>query len=443
MKNTTRGALSAVVVIAGTAGLTAWHAVVEPTVARKFGLLQVAASDDAARDLIAWQAWHQWPSLAAEILIAGALLWGIFPWIGAAIRQAAAGIRSARATRLLPVVLAMLAAGFQTSCMKPYDKPEFNEIDTSETGFVIPLEGDTTDQAKFASVGYLQDRKVAAKRVQIPHRWVQSGRLSSTGQWVPIVRLIKVNRSPVTRSWTAESKTGDGMAIWVESADSVGFSMGFNCTAFIAEEDAAKFLYWYPSGSLSGVMDSEIRARIQQSAAEVAAKYPLDNLRSRKQEIADQVKADLLPFFRDRGITVTTVGMFGGMTYENPAIQKAIDETFIAQQLKVISSAKYEAQLKENERVELEANATAERLRREAMGKADARLCEAKAEADSIRAVNSAVKEAEGNPMFIDLRRIEVEKDRVGRWDGRLPGVVLGNQPNMMFTMPLDPAPRN
>ena len=77
------------------------------------------------------------------------------------------------------------------------------------------------------------------------------------------------------------------------------------------------------------------------------------------------------------------------------------------------------------------------------MGKADARLCEAKAEADSIRAVNSAVKEAEGNPMFIDLRRIEVEKDRVGRWDGRLPGVVLGNQPNMMFTMPLDPAPRN
>jgi len=46
------------------------------------------------------------------------------------------------------------------------------------------------------------------------------------------------------------------------------------------------------------------------------------------------VKSDVTTFFTQRGISVTTVGMFGGMTYENPAIQKAIDETFITQQLK-------------------------------------------------------------------------------------------------------------
>ena len=37
-----------------------------------------------------------------------------------------------------------------TGC-KPYDEPEFEEIDTSETGFLIPLEGDIEDQTSFES----------------------------------------------------------------------------------------------------------------------------------------------------------------------------------------------------------------------------------------------------------------------------------------------------
>src|SRR6478735_4886261 len=155
--------------------------------------------------------------------------------------------------------LALVLLG-TSSCVKPYDKPEYVEIDTSDTGFLIPLEGDSTKQARFESVDYLQERKVAAKRIQITHRWNQEGRISNDGRWLPLVRLVKVNRSPLTREWTAEGKHNAGdKAIWIESADSVGFSMGFTCTAFIDEKDAAAFLYWYPSGSLATVMDSEMR----------------------------------------------------------------------------------------------------------------------------------------------------------------------------------------
>ena len=136
-------------------------------------------------------------------------------------------------------------------------------------------------------------------------------------------------------------------------------------------------------------MDREVRGRIQQISAEVAARYPLDQLRSKKQEISDAVKKDLTNFFLGRGITVTTVGMFGGMTYENPAIQKSIDETFIAQQLKVVSAAKLEAQLKDNERVQLEAEGLAVKARQEAKGLADARTLAAQAEAGAIREINT------------------------------------------------------
>ena len=339
---------------------------------------------------------------------------------------------------------------FTIGCIKSYDKPEYVEIDTSETGFLIPLEGDTTQQAKFQSEDYLKQRKVAAKRVQITHRWSQEGRISTDGRWIPTVRLVKVNRSPITREWMSTAATnGEGhrrpthndQAIWIESADSVGFSMGFTCTSYISEDDAAKFLYWYPSGSLHDVMDQEVRARIQQISAEVAAKYPLDMLRSKKQEISDAVKSDLTNFFATRGITITTVGMFGGMTYENPGIQKSIDDTFIAQQLKVVSEAKFEAQKKENERIELEANAMAEKARREAQGQADARLASAKAEADAIRLINLATGESQNNPLLLQLKSLEVEKARVEKWDGRYPQWwMAGNAPggpSLQFQVPL------
>src|SRR4030095_5503706 len=105
--------------------------------------------------------------------------------------------------------------------------------------------------------------------------------------------------------------------------------------------------------------------------------------------------------------------LFGGMTYENPEIQKSIDQTFIAQQLKVVSEAKFEAQKKENERIELEANAVAERARREAAGVGDAKKIAAEAEAESIRKVNQALNEAQQNPVLYQLKALEVERARV------------------------------
>lgn len=336
-----------------------------------------------------------------------------------------------------------------TGCVKPYDRPEYVEIDTSETGFLIPLEGDNTQQARFQSEDYLKQRKIATKRVQILHRWSQEGRMVGDGRWIPTVRLVKVNRSPVTREWiTAQTEptanrgvTRDDRAIWIESADSVGFSMGFTCTAFISEDEAAKFLYWYPSGSLADVMDHEVRGRIQQVAAEVAAKYPLDMLRSKKQEIADAVKKDITNFFTARGVTVTTVGMFGGMTYENPEIQRSIDQTFIAQQLKTVALAKFEAQQKENERIELEANGLAEKARREASGLADAKKTAAEGEAGAIRAVSQALTEAQHNPLLYQFKVLEVEKARVEKWDGRYPTYFMGTGggtggPGLFMQMP-------
>ena len=147
-----------------------------------------------------------------------------------------------------------------TGCIKPYPREEAKEVQNNETAFVVPLEGaNKTKQAQFASVEFLEAAKVATKRITIPKRWQKTGRMRGDGQWIPTIRIITVDRTPVTRQWTPEAGTGTSQgnqSIQVESADSVGFPVGFGCTAMVKEEDTATFLYYYPSGSLARVMDS-------------------------------------------------------------------------------------------------------------------------------------------------------------------------------------------
>jgi len=340
---------------------------------------------------------------------------------------------------------ASMLLGLSAVGCRPYDRPEFHEVDTSESGFLIPLEGDTNKQTSFDSEKYLNERKIATKRVQIPHRWVQTGRMPFSGEWLPTVRLVEVDRSPVTREWTADPHTGTAQkneAIWIESSDSVAFSVGFNCTAYIKEEDTAKFLYMYRSKSLAAMMDTEVRARIQQVSAEVAATYDLDDLRSKKIEMIEAVREDVLPFFEARGITITTIGMFGGFTYENKKIQDAIDETFIAQQIKVVNLAKFQAQQKENERIELEAEAQANKQRTIAQADSDKLRLIAEGEAAAIRKIADATREAQQDPIFLQLKRMEVESRRIEKWDGRYPTFLMemggepGNGPNMLVQLP-------
>ena len=258
---------SVFVLVVGAAEIW-WWSLGEPNSATHLAVRQLNGGNAEANQLRAFDAGNN----AVQFLAAMVLVFAALGCFGNYL-QPALGRLSQRFSRTLTVIGGLLVLSLLTGCMKSYDRPEYVEIDTSETGFLIGLEGDGSQQARFQSEDYLKQRKVAAKRVQILHRWSQEGRMVNEGRWIPTVRLVKVNRSPVTREWMssqsnsggqAHAPAGNDRAIWIESADSVGFSMGFTCTAFISEDDAAKFLYWYPSGSLSGVMDQEVRGRIQQ-----------------------------------------------------------------------------------------------------------------------------------------------------------------------------------
>lgn len=151
-----------------------------------------------------------------------------------------------------------------TSCIKPYDTPEFKTIEPSQTAFLVPLVGDSSNQASFESEEMLLNAKVATKEVQIPHRWVQTGRFKWEGEYRASATLITVERKPVSRSWESgdSTATSANRAIFGETSDGIGIYVGMNCTAMIEEPNAAKFLYRYNNTTLDAIIDTDIKKKI-------------------------------------------------------------------------------------------------------------------------------------------------------------------------------------
>ena len=299
--------------------------------------------------------------------------------------------------KLLLVGLIVGVMGSATACVKPYDTPEFYTIEASQTAFLIPLVGDTTSQASFESEELLAQAKVATKEVQIPHRWVQTGRFGWQGEWRPSAKLIVVERTPETREWSSAKDNGTSaknQAIYAESKESIGFSVGMNCSAQIyTEDDAVKFLYSYNNKTLEQIMDSEIRARVESKFVEECAKYSLNEILVNKEQIMNTVREDVTNYFGDKGITITVLGMKDGIEYEDEAIQTAINEKFSSEQ-KLVTQ--------ENNNKVIVSKAEAE---------AEAQRIAADAEADA----NKKIAES--------LTPELIEKQKIEKWNGDVPQV--------------------
>lgn len=298
---------------------------------------------------------------------------------------------------VLSILLAAMLTGSLTSCIKPYNKPEFVTIEASQTAFLIPLVGDTTEQASFQSEELLEQAMVATKEVEIPHRWVQTGRWDWKGEWRDSAKLIVVERTPETREWSAEKTSGTSnvnQAIYAESSESIGFSVGMNCSAQIyTEKDAVKFLYSYNNKTLAEIMDSEIRARVESKFVEECANYTLNDILKKKEIIMTAVRDDVTTYFADKGITITVLGMKDGIEYDDQEIQKAINEKFSSEQLLVTQE--------NNNKVII-----------------------SKAEAEAEAVLIAAEAEAKANKMLSEsLTDKLIEQKKYEKWNGQLPSV--------------------
>lgn len=282
------------------------------------------------------------------------------------------------ATGLITASLTLGGCGF----IKPYDKPTYKEIQPNQTAFVIPLTGKTSDQGKFESADYLAEKQVATKRIKVEHEWVKTGRLAGSGEYKDAVKVIVVDRYPETREWKGK-KTFTG-----ESKDSVKFQQGVSATAQILEEDAATFLYQYSGKPLTEVMDTEIRNKIGSVFLEKYSKMTVDDIRKNKAEVIKYVEKQVVPYFKERGITISNLGFIGDMVYTDASIQTAINKKFNAE---------------EEQKAQAIANQT--------------EIDKAKAEAKANKVRQESMKE------IAEMKELEIKEKWVEKWDGKMPTV--------------------
>lgn len=330
---------------------------------------------------------------------------------------------------LILSILAVLVCFCFTGCRKPYDKPEFMTIEPSQTAFLIPLVGDSTTQDAFGSEEMLLNNKVATKEIQIPHRWVQTGRQHWMGEWRDSATLIIVERKPVSRSWESGESTAasENKAIFGETADGIGIYVGMNCSVQIEEKDAAKFLYRYNNKPLVEIIDTDIKKKVEDEFNMATSLYTSTELHSHKAEIIDQVKTNVTEFFKEYGITITVLGIKEGFSFENPEIQQAIDAKFASEQDLIIQQNKNEANLAKAEAEAEAAVIAAEAVAEAKLKEAQVKIEIAKAEAEAMRITAEA--EAEANKKIgSSITDALIEKTYAENWDGKLPTIVGGNE---------------
>jgi hypothetical protein len=301
------------------------------------------------------------------------------------------------------IVLIIVLIALLFGCMKPYQEDIYVDIKPNETAFVLPLEGaNKENQKQFASIDFLNEKKVAAKRIQIPTRWHQTARQDHVGRWIPTMMIIKVDRTPITREWTADAGTGTtdkNQAIKAESKESIEFSIGVTFTASILEKDASAFLYFYSGKSLAEIIDLNCRSYVQGRLTAEFAQYDLAEGRARKKEIFDRLYQSAKSKFAEKGITIDYVGAAGGLVYTDPSIQEAINKKFSAEM-------------------------------------------DRSAETDRRIAAQEFAKASEARKKQIDIEimrmNAEANLERAKRWDGKLPANILPSSMASNFLMNMD-----
>lgn len=232
----------------------------------------------------------------------------------------------------------------------------------NHSAFLIPATGETKDsQKQFESEAFLNDKKVGAKRIQIPHVILKNS--GAIDYYVPGAILVLLDRTPYVVNWTKtqtpESPTNQ--EVCVESADSIQVCFDVSIGANVLEDDAAKYLYWFgvepatdgsvdernfPSvlkgKSLENVMNTRVHSRIKSAYFTEFAKHPFKEMLAKKSDILQDVEKQMIAEYKKMGITIEYIGISSDLRLDSK-LQQSINELVISQYAKEAAAYRLEA----------------------------------------------------------------------------------------------------
>jgi hypothetical protein len=245
-----------------------------------------------------------------------------------------------------------------------YDKSDYSEnyfVLPNESAFFVPDVGDNkSSQASFGSEAYLSEKKIAAKRFEVPHTKLGNSVLWSNF-YVPAGRLIIVDRTPVSREWVKHPTRGTSAAdqsFPCQSSEGLDITVGIAIGASVFEENAAKFLFRFgvnpPAGdrtdpnviftsvyygkSLAQVMDGPVRSRVQSLVCDSLTSKTLDENNKQAAAIMTDIQAKVTSYMTSVGISLDFIGWADTFEFDN-GVQASINRRYIASQDLAVAQA--------------------------------------------------------------------------------------------------------
>jgi len=324
----------------------------------------------------------------------------------------------------------LFVAASLTAC-GPAKVLDVENIKPNETAWAIPLDGSSADgQVKFNSVGFLDAKKIAAKSIMVDKVARSTGRMFWDYEWMPVVRVIKVDRSLITKQWTAPNDIG------VVTSDSVQVRVGLTVTASIDEEDASTYLYYHGEKALADVMDANIRSF---AVAELTRRYSeltLAVAQTKGTEIYADLQKDAATTFKAKGISIQYLGNAEGLAYADPNVQSAINKSYqAAQDAKTAEMEQNATKIRNQTKIlTVLAEAQAEQGAQEVRNKVTIQTSEAQATAaKNLLAAKEATQFQ--NELNVKLLAAQAQMRMASNWNGVMPASILPDNSPMLLSL--------
>jgi hypothetical protein len=161
-------------------------------------------------------------------------------------------------------------------------------------------------------------------------------------------------------------------------------------------------------------MDQNVRERVHTILSQEFAARTLQGCKTEKNQITDALKLQVAEHFKKYGITITSIGLAEGLVFDQPEIQKSINDTYVAEMEVEREKQRTFQQLEINKR-----------LLSEAQGQ--------KAQAMEF----AAAAEERKKLVDIEIQMIKANAlaNAIKKWDGKTPTMITGEATNMLMQL--------
>jgi regulator of protease activity HflC (stomatin/prohibitin superfamily) len=290
----------------------------------------------------------------------------------------------------VPIILAMIYARWKKSKDGRFVRSRMKNLSAILVLCLVALSLGACSNVPAGHVGvvvntYGSDKGVSEREVGVGKYWLG---------WNEQLFLFPTFMQTDTWQKTASK---DESIVFQTGKDGMLMNADFGITFAIDPKKVAILFQTYRKG-IDEISDIYLRNLVRDALNEFAAKYSADEVYGpKKNELMDQVEAELKKAVASRGIIVEKVYLIGGIRLPRQ-VQEAVDEKNKALQKTL-----------QREQEIIQAKAEADIKIAEARGRAESVLMEAKAQAEANRLVAASI-----TPELVRYRGID-------KWDGALP----------------------